>query len=198
MTEFNSYSSKSTALRGLTRHLGVAVERLGETDPTSLLEQVGEKWGFYPAKVDAKVFGEDASEEDENLVLCCGHSHCPECGIHLSNGLLDYDSLVDQHGEKEAFKLQKHEWSCMGCNAEWGKPIDAPTSKGRKEPTRHYINKSTVDGAVQVVWDLCNEMPDARRKDVIATAVEKGVAFYTARTQYQKWFTAKKTARTAK
>jgi len=34
---------------------------------------------------------------------------------------------------------------------------------------------------------LADSMPGARRKDVIAAAEAKGVAFYTARTQYQLW-----------
>lgn len=37
-------------------------------------------------------------------------------------------------------------------------------------------NASTVDS-----------MPEAKRKDVIAACVEEGIAFFTARTQYQKW-----------
>lgn len=53
---------------------------------------------------------------------------------------------------------------------------------------------SNVDSPVATVWELADTMkaenPDVRRKDVIAAARAKGVAFYTARTQYQAWFTA--------
>lgn len=195
MTKIVEYSSKATALRG--------VARMGMTDKARAEEFVSQpvgssKWIVDQDAVEAALgLSADMTEEDENLVLACGHSHCPHCGIHLSNGLLDFDSLVDTRGsEKEAYKLQKHEWACMGCNGEWGKEIPAPTSKGRKEPLRHYSNKSSVEGAVNVSHEIFNSMPEARRKDAIAAAVEAGVTFYTARTQYQKWFKARNAART--
>lgn len=47
--------------------------------------------------------------------------------------------------------------------------------------------KSVVEGAVGIVWDLCADMiPNgAKRKEIVAKAVEMGVALNTARTQYQ-------------
>lgn len=50
--------------------------------------------------------------------------------------------------------------------------------------------ESTVDNPVRLVWDLCEEMKGKTRKAVITEAVRRGVAFYTARTQYQSWRTA--------
>ena len=49
---------------------------------------------------------------------------------------------------------------------------------------------SSVENPTQVMWDLCDKMQGSRRKDVIAAAVEKGISYYTARTQYQLWLTA--------
>lgn len=49
------------------------------------------------------------------------------------------------------------------------------------------LNKSIIDRPVEYMWNLCDEMKGARRKDVIIKAMEAGVAFYTARTQYQLW-----------
>ncbi len=64
---------------------------------------------------------------------------------------------------------------------------------------------SSADDPVATVWTIADSMfararADAdeggeeyvapRRKDVIATCQKAGVAFYTARTQYQSWFTA--------
>lgn len=49
--------------------------------------------------------------------------------------------------------------------------------------------KSSIESPCFVVWDTAEKMlkkdPDARRKDIIAACVGKGVAFYTARTQFQ-------------
>lgn len=49
---------------------------------------------------------------------------------------------------------------------------------------------STVESPVQVMWNLCDSMQDKKRKEVIEAAVNKGIAYYTARTQYQLWLTA--------
>lgn len=137
----------------------------------------------------------DQDEIDNDLVQFCGYSECPHCGIHLSNGVTDFDGVVDSRGsEREALKVMKHEFACLGCNGEWGKEIK-PTSKKRGEPLRHYTSKSTVDGAVAKAHAIFDANPEMRRKDAIAAAVEAGIAFYTARTQYQRWFTARKTAK---
>ena len=61
-------------------------------------------------------------------------------------------------------------------------------------PDPSLRGKSTVESPVARVWDIADRMkaenPEVRRKDVIAACQAEGVAFYTARTQYQSWFTA--------
>lgn len=56
---------------------------------------------------------------------------------------------------------------------------------------------STVESPVAQVWQLADEMfaeaaaagkEPPRRKDVVEAARKIGVAYYTARTQYQAWF----------
>lgn len=58
---------------------------------------------------------------------------------------------------------------------------------------------SEIDSPVAYVWQKAEEMfrtaaedgaPEPRRKDVIQACVDDGVAYYTARTQYQSWFSA--------
>lgn len=49
---------------------------------------------------------------------------------------------------------------------------------------------STAKRPCLLVWEIAESMPGAKRKDVIAACVAKGVAFYTARTQYQHWSVA--------
>ena len=60
-----------------------------------------------------------------------------------------------------------------------GTKLVAETSKQR--------NKSGVSNPVQQVWAVADSMPTAKRKEIIATCVEQGIAFFTARTQYQRW-----------
>lgn len=137
---------------------------------------------------------------DEDLASYCGYSHCPnkECGIQLSNGVCDFENMIDVHGsESAAYKHQKHEFSCLACGTEWGEVITPKGSRG--SATRHYTDRSDMSlkekgGAVHVCHDLYTANPGLRRKDAIQLAVDAGVAFYTARTQYQKWFKARKAA----
>lgn len=53
-------------------------------------------------------------------------------------------------------------------------------------------NKSRVKSPVKYCWEIFDKLkarlgPNLTRKYAIATAVDKGVAFYTARTQWQEW-----------
>lgn len=133
--------------------------------------------------------------DDEYLLNVCGVTHCPGCGTHLSNGITTFDDVVETtESIEDALAAQEHQFFCVGCSHEWGDKID-PDAVKAAQPKRTYENKSSISSACQVVHDLCNEMPNARRKDVIQAAVDKGVAFYTARTQYQKWFKAQKSAK---
>lgn len=49
--------------------------------------------------------------------------------------------------------------------------------------------KSKVEGACGMVWDIAAEMLDkgAKRKEILDACVEAGVALNTARTQYQRY-----------
>lgn len=54
------------------------------------------------------------------------------------------------------------------------------------------LKKSIVSDPSKSVWHIADEMfnanPDTKRKDVIKRCVDSGIAFFTARTQYQEWF----------
>lgn len=114
-----------------------------------------------------------------------GLTHCPACETHLSNG-------VGEHGQEVNGKPVKHagfKYCCLACGAEFGPAIKGKTEKALKakvEP-KHIENRSTVKKPCRLVWDLADAMIGASRKDVIAAAEAKGVAYYTARTQYQLW-----------
>lgn len=59
--------------------------------------------------------------------------------------------------------------------------MDAQTAKPRF---------STCEKPTKKVWVIADCMPKASRKDVIAECVRQGIAYGTARTQYQAWFKA--------
>ena len=66
--------------------------------------------------------------------------------------------------------------------------ITKETKKAKKKTKRVYENSSSAPSPCSLVWSIAEEMgTEAKRKDVLARCVEEGVAFYTARTQYQKY-----------
>lgn len=190
MSEFSGYSSKAAAVRGLGRFLGTASRDNPDLDVASVLEQRDGKWGFDHAKANALVgITPDMDETDEQLKLGCGHVNCPKCGVHLSNGLMDFDALADQHGEAKAYTMQKHEWSCMGCGAEWGTEIEKPKGRSANKTGRRYPDraKSDVEKPSEIVFRLADAKPEAPRKDIVAEAVAAGVTINTANAAYQHW-----------
>lgn len=103
--------------------------------------------------------------------------NCPHCGIHLSNGLMDFDTLADDQGVRKALEGQKHYWSCMGCGGEWGEemvyseddlaaldapppPVVEPKSKGitiqKVRPTQNGITRPSDGGKCARVWMECD------------------------------------------
>lgn len=118
--------------------------------------------------------------------------HCPHCGIHLDNG-------VGYHGQEVNGKTIEHdalEWECLACGEEFGPAIPAKVEK--KAPTRkiEVTNESTAERPCKLVWHIADDMkaanPEVKRKEVLAECVKRGVAFYTARTQYQQWLGVQK------
>lgn len=51
---------------------------------------------------------------------------------------------------------------------------------------------SDIDNPCSAVWNIAESMQDKTRKEVINHCVASGIAYYTARTQYQRWFQARK------
>lgn len=72
------------------------------------------------------------------------------------------------------------------------KPAREATVKGEKKIT----HKSEIESPVKFVWDTATRMfaenPNTKRKDVLKACEDAGVAYYTARTQYQQWLIAYK------
>lgn len=121
-----------------------------------------------------------------------GFIHCPSCGIHLANG-------VGEHNQEVNGKYIKHDafqYCCLGCGAEFGPAIPgkaAPKAKGTRAPV---VNTSTAERPCKLVWQIADDVnaatPGAKRSVVLAECVRQGVAFYTARTQYQQWLGVQK------
>jgi hypothetical protein len=75
-------------------------------------------------------------------------------------------------------------------------PADEPQPEEAPAPVAKVRNASTVESPTRRVWAIADELhaanPDVRRKDIMAACEAAGIAFFTARTQIQKWMKAKK------
>jgi len=75
--------------------------------------------------------------------------------------------------------------------AEVGDPDGAELEEPKKTKKPAYIHEASVaEGPTKRVWAIADSMPGAKRKDVIEACRKVGIAFGTARTQYQKWYKA--------
>lgn len=77
-----------------------------------------------------------------------------------------------------------------------GEHFHQVTEAEHKQHRGEYKDVSTTERPCKRVWIIADEMvaidPQVRRKDVIDACVAAGVAFYTARTQYQLWLGVRK------
>jgi len=73
-------------------------------------------------------------------------------------------------------------------------PIGEATDKlpAYKVLARQSGDKSAIENPVAFVHAFCSEHPDMKRKMAVASLVGFGINYSTARTQYQKWFSARK------
>lgn len=77
---------------------------------------------------------------------------------------------------------------------EEGEPLP-PITPATPRKRSGYINEnSNHQGVVAEVHWICDSFPNASRKEIIAKCRAAGIAFGTARTQYQKWFSKRKVA----
>ncbi len=79
-------------------------------------------------------------------------------------------------------------------------PVPEQTQQARAPKTESKpdrVKTSTVPNPVKFVWALAEEMraadPNVTRKAIVDACIAKGVAFYTAKTQVQRFLKAKKT-----
>ncbi len=64
-------------------------------------------------------------------------------------------------------------------------PTKRPAPK-KKAPAKTPATKKS-DGPVAKVWAICDRMPKAERKEVLAACEKAGINPATAATQYYRW-----------
>lgn len=199
----NSYFQRGSGVFSCTC-CGRQTRNTGIADPSSkLCEDCWELAGIYNAF-------QDGGEEGVRLYAPNVINHC--ANIVKKGGKLDGENqeLLDiakrfaQPTDEEKTMSSKKANKTSSKKTPAKKPASkklaakkAPAKKVSKAAKREVntdqagrLHASTVESPVAVMWELCQSMKGAKRKDVIAAAQKKGVAFYTARTQYQLWLQA--------
>jgi hypothetical protein len=139
-------------------------------------------FSYRPLKTEAPI-GTELEGAPQNYC-------CPHCKIDLENGV----GLHNQEVNGKPIKHDRYLYACLACAGEFGPSIPKQKVKKAAGKGNKRANRSTVEGPTKLVWHIAEEMvsknPEAKRKDIIAECENRGVTFYTARTQYQQWLTA--------
>lgn len=165
-----------------------------EVVPVSNTEEVFEE-GPVRKEMTFDDAGNSISVEDKSYLTQYGHVNCPHCSVHLSNG-------IGHHGQDVNEKIIKHkqfQYECLACGGEFGPAIATESAEPAKAPAKSipHENSSTITNPCKTVWEIAIKMEGKPRKEVVAACVAAGVAYYTARTQFQAWYTANKAEKKA-
>lgn len=123
-----------------------------------------------------------------------GFTHCPHCDIALDNGICMHGDDVNG----TPLVHEEFEFACLACGGEFGPAILADLGQAAADRKANASmgtadakpRISTCEKPTKKVWHIADSMPKASRKDVMAQCVAQGIAYGTARTQYQAWFKA--------
>lgn len=170
MSDIITYSSKATAKRGILRRVeGLTEDHVEEYD---FIEGPNED-GKFSVDLDLVVATIDTLEAYD-------FTACPACGASFTEDGAVVDGRDLEH-------------SCAACGSEFGEEREKAEESEEDNPVRPDLRgKSSVTGAVNISREIYDNNSDLKRKEAIQKAVDAGVAYYTARTQYQYWFTAQK------
>jgi hypothetical protein len=137
-----------------------------------------------PVKFDGQGFELDADEgTDDQAVLNDGG---------------ELETLEDDGGETSSvadvdadeFSAAKDTLGDMQPTVEPVPPVVNETLKADK-PDADIRRKSEIVRPTKLVWDICDAVrkanPEATRKEILEECERRGIAYYTARTQYQVW-----------
>ena len=104
---------------------------------------------------------------------------------------IDMDEATVSEGDRALLEGLKTIFTDRDEKGEEPAPAKPAKVKAEKEAKPYVAGKSIEKGATKRVWEIADSMPDAKRGEVIEACMAAGIAMGTARTQYQKWKTAR-------
>ncbi len=154
-----------------------------------------EAWEFAEKLASSKEQNELPEQNDCRQPIIGEFHHCPHCNIDLMNGYQTYDNLREDAGMPVGG--MKFQYVCLACDGEFG-PEVVIEPEAPKVPAKTIVklHKSEIDKPCKRVWAIAEAMlvsrPKAKRAEVLAACTAEGIAYYTARTQYQQWLGIRK------
>lgn len=132
-------------------------------------------------KAAAKEFGADWGQHYELVLSECGKkwqlAKLDETEAGEKTNLTLAEALEESGERLEDLKDPDQARADALANASMGTDPLKPRFSVCEKPTKK-------------VWHIADSMPKASRKEVMAECVAQGIAYGTARTQYQAWFKA--------
>lgn len=173
----NTYTTKATAKRGAIRELskgrGIPQDEVKANFDDLATIEVREDgsfiWRAVQTEVNPRCATPESLKNDEQL-------------FNDNKREMEYTAAGDAVVKTSARVKKENNLDSEGAKKD-------PTTEKR---TIVFTHKSTAERPTKLVWDIAESMKGARRKEVIEECVKQGIAFNTARTQYQQWFTAVK------
>jgi len=96
------------------------------------------------------------------------------------DGMWKFPILVEDEVETPEAEVETEEEPAEGSE-------EVETEEVEGEIEKYIRRHSEIDSPCKRVWAIADSMPEAARKDVLAVCEQEGIAYYTARTQYQSW-----------
>lgn len=187
-------------LRAACKAAGISYGKLDNAEMRAALE--ANELELIAEALNADIVDARATdnEEDNRLYDRCGYTHCPSCGVHLSNGLLHCDD--EGTVQRGAFAISANkslrdmgqmttEWECMGCGHGFGEAVqpsvkpaskpDAHTGTGLKiekvREERNGVKRPSIGGKCRAVWDALDELQaELEAGEVVTSKMVKDLA----------------------
>lgn len=193
VTIMKTFQVKSSAVRA-AKQAGLVPNESAE-----IIQNEDGSWSFIDRR---PVSTEDLLDDEVNQIkgenLGLNTTRCPSCD---REGHLETESFKDVAGLPQTKITCNHcGWFHSEISAQGEeKPFEEITEKEHKAHRGEVGNKSSTDKPCSKVWDIATAMhkanPQVKRKEVLEACEAAGIAYYTARTQYQEWFKASKNSK---
>lgn len=175
-----TYSQKASAIRA-AKQAGLSE---GQFEVVPVRHKGKESWKFVPA---GELRAVEAAAVEPSSVVAASGAVTVESTSPAEDEIAPRTFVVEDYMDQPAVERTAVP-SEPPAEAE-AAPIVATT------PVAGRPRASTLASPTKAVWAIADEMraanPAAARKAIVDECVRRGVAFFTARTQYQKWSKAR-------